>query len=162
MTNKTRAQAIVIQNGRVLFGYGKGVHYFIGGGAEEGETPESAVLRELREEANLAGTVLFRIDEPDIEIHHGPGSYYDGHVTFLVDVGEQSPRLGFDPEETERPLEDRGLAGMEMVPLDQPTWFTWIDIRYLAALRSECNRREETFPWLDAVDGLLSLWRVSR
>ncbi|MFD4023863.1 NUDIX domain-containing protein [Streptomyces sp. NPDC058576] len=59
---RVRAGAIVIRDGAVLLirftEEDGGSHYEIpGGGVEEGETPETAVLRELDEETGLAGTV---------------------------------------------------------------------------------------------------------
>ncbi|MFH9606054.1 NUDIX domain-containing protein [Streptomyces sp. NPDC017448] len=59
---RVRAGAVVIRNGAVLlirFTEEDGAsHYEIpGGGVEEGETPETAVVRELDEETGLAGTV---------------------------------------------------------------------------------------------------------
>jgi 8-oxo-dGTP diphosphatase len=57
-----------------------------GGGVEPGETPEAAVLRELREETGLRGTLVRLL-------------YYDDERCFAVTVDErQQPRLGADPE----------------------------------------------------------------
>jgi 8-oxo-dGTP pyrophosphatase MutT (NUDIX family) len=155
--NGTRAQCIVIQNGEVLFGYGKGHHFFIGGRLEDGETPEQAALRELTEEANVEGTILFRIDEPASPDRLS--SVYSDHATFLVDIGEQMPILGTDPEEAD-PGDEISLAGLEMVPLTDIAAFTWIDIRYFASLVSECVKRNAEFPWLGEMNDLLRIWRV--
>lgn len=58
---RVRAGAIVIRDGAMLlirFEEGGAPFYEIpGGGVEEGETPEAAVVRELDEETGLAGTV---------------------------------------------------------------------------------------------------------
>jgi 8-oxo-dGTP diphosphatase len=62
-----------------------------GGGVEEGETPEAAVIRELKEETGLDGRVvrfLFTV----------PYSQGDHHC-FLVEVDpEAEAELGADPE----------------------------------------------------------------
>ncbi len=152
---KTRVQAIIIQDGRVLFGYGKGVHYFIGGGLDEDETPEHGVLRELREEANIGGTVRFRIDEPHPNQVEGPGSFYDLHITFLVDIGGQVPVLGYDPEEKDALIQDRGLACLEFIPLDRHEAFTAIDIAYFTLLMADCRQRGLRFQWTEAMGELI-------
>ncbi len=61
-----------------------------GGRIEDGETPEKAALRELREECNLAG----RIVRKTAETHYDE----DSHHTFWIEIDDQRPRLGEDPE----------------------------------------------------------------
>ena len=62
-----------------------------GGAQEAGETPAQGALRELREECNVHGVVVRQTalvsNDRDDETH-----------TFLVDIGEQIPSLGCDPE----------------------------------------------------------------
>lgn len=142
---RTRAQAIVIQTDRVLFGFhnSRPPHFFIGGGVEEGETPERAVLRELREEANVEGEIFFRFGR----------EVFPRHVTFLVDIGVQSPKPGFDPEESQ-PSGSRPLF-LEMIPLTQSGSFTDVDIAYFEILQAECKRKNMIFPWLNAMEGLI-------
>ena len=62
-----------------------------GGGIEDGETPSEAALRELEEECCVQGVIIHEINRT-IQ----PEKY--GTHTFLVDIGNQSPQLGFDPE----------------------------------------------------------------
>jgi len=145
---RTRVQAIVIQNDRVLFGYGKGYHFFPGGGLEDGETPEQGALRELKEEANVDGDILLRFNR-DVFPHT---------QTFLVDIGEQVPSLGFDPEETDKG-DQISLAGIELIALDRTGSFTSIDIDYFRLLSAECQKHEVVFPWLGKMDTLITGWR---
>jgi ADP-ribose pyrophosphatase YjhB (NUDIX family) len=62
------------------------------GGAIDGEeSPQEAVLRELAEECHVHGQIVRQtrfLEEAD-----GIKTY-----TFLVDIDDQEPRLGFDPE----------------------------------------------------------------
>lgn len=93
MEQRQRVQAIIIKNNKVLFGAGmlKGKeyrHFFIGGGIEEGETPEQTIVREIREEANVDGIIIFRFKN----------EYKENHHTFLVKIGDQEASLGYDPE----------------------------------------------------------------
>jgi len=149
---KTRVQSIVIQHNRVLFGYGKGHHFFIGGGLEEGETPEQATLRELNEEARVNGTILFRISEPASP--ESLASVYSAHVTFLVDIQGQIPLLGYDPEETDTGYQI-SLAGLQLIPLDMVGSFTEIDRNYFRYLLKECTQRGLVFPWTKEMQNLI-------
>lgn len=93
---RSRAGAVVIRDGRMLLiEYRDGTHpvYEIpGGGIERGETPEEAVLRELKEETRLSGTVVREIAHVDRNIRGShPGHY------FLVDaLGDVGPRGSLD------------------------------------------------------------------
>lgn len=142
---RTRAQAIVIQNNRVLFGYGNKYHFFIGGGIDEGETAEEAVIRELREEANVDGTIIFKLQH----------EVFPHHVTFLVDIQQQLPQLGYDPEEIQTDPLQKGLIGIEFIPLDCFDTFTTIDIQYFVILMSECRRMGIDFPWFGKMNILI-------
>jgi 8-oxo-dGTP diphosphatase len=116
---RSRAGAVVIRDGRILLiEYRHGPHpvYEIpGGGIERGETPEEAVLRELKEETGLTGTVGREIARVDRNIRGShPGRY------FLVDAdGEPGPRptLDLDVEDADPvwvPLAD--LPGLPLWP----------------------------------------------
>ncbi len=154
--NLVRVQAIVIQDGKALFGFGKDHHFFIGGRLERGETAEHGVLRELAEEANVKGTIIFGIAEPGIP--STLASAYNLHLTFLVDIGEQVPRLGYDPEETD--VGDQiSLLGIQMIPLEKIESFTRIDIDYFKSLVDECCKRNALFPWLGKMESLTTRWR---
>lgn len=146
--NRQRAQSIIIQNNKVLFGVGLITedyygHFFIGGGVEDDESPEEAALRELREEANVDGQLLFKLEF----------DYFTGHHTYLVDIGEQVPSLGNDPEmeEVVKDFSKRALQGLELIDISEYERFTGIDIIYFKALVKECSRVGYEPRWLAAM-----------
>lgn len=90
-----RVQAIVVRDDTVLMvkhrQHGQEWWCLPGGGQEPGETPEQGALRELREECRVTGTIV----RPTSWVGHAPA---DSAYSFLVDIGEQTPVLGHDPE----------------------------------------------------------------
>jgi ADP-ribose pyrophosphatase YjhB (NUDIX family) len=62
-----------------------------GGGVESGEANSDAALRELEEECCVRGKLVCQVG------HMVDGSGQES-VTFLVDIGNQEPHLGGDPE----------------------------------------------------------------
>lgn len=62
-----------------------------GGAIEKDETPETATLRELKEECNVTGKIIRMISH---------SNYNDNDIsyTFLIDIGYQEPKIGNDPE----------------------------------------------------------------
>jgi len=129
-----RAQAIIIRNNKMLFGYGKILgelrHFFIGGRIEVGESSSETVLRELREEANVDGNIIFKFTNELQANHH----------TFLVDIGEAEVSLGYDPEEMYLPQEELSLKGLKWIDLENNYMFTDIDKEYFSLLMTECDR----------------------
>jgi 8-oxo-dGTP pyrophosphatase MutT (NUDIX family) len=71
-----------------------------GGGTEEDETFEEGALRELQEECNVTGRILAKTSELFDQTPAG----IQQHVSFHVDIGEQEPSLGYDPEVTGTPI----------------------------------------------------------
>jgi 8-oxo-dGTP diphosphatase len=121
-----RAVAVVLRGDRVLVmkRLMDGQHYAVlpGGGIEDGESAEEAVLRELAEECTLTGTLVRRLwDRTDGD--------RDAHY-FLADVPSGEPVLGGeeledqDADNLHEPrwaniaeLDDLGLLPVEVRPL---------------------------------------------
>lgn len=129
-----RAQCIVLDTHRVLLVENRqdGVTWWClpGGRIEEGETPEQAVLRELREECCVEGTIVRRTSHVD----YGGG---DETYSFLVDIGSQRPRLGHDPN----------LPMAEQVIVDV-VWRTLAEI----------PERDRAFLWAAGLLGVPHFW----
>lgn len=144
MEQRQRVQAIIIKDNKVLFGAGmlegkEYRHFFIGGGIEEGETPEEAIIREIREEANVIGTIVFKFEN----------EYKENHHTFLVEIGEQEVSLGYDPEDEEVNMDEhlRTLQKLEFIPLNECSRFSLIDIVYFKILLEKYNNRNYFPEW---------------
>lgn len=90
-----RVQAIVVRDDCVLMVkhcHGGEEYWCLPGGAlEAGETPEQGALRELREECSVEGVVLRRTG-------YWLDPYGGETYSFLVDIDDQRPSLGHDPE----------------------------------------------------------------
>lgn len=98
MKKKIRAVAILIKGDKVLLIHRKNEkEYFVfpGGGVEEGETVEQAVIRELQEET----TIDVKINK--LLYHH---IYDDGSEQFfyLCDYMKGEPKLSEDSEENKK------------------------------------------------------------
>jgi ADP-ribose pyrophosphatase YjhB (NUDIX family) len=127
-----RVQAIVVRDGRILMVRHRfqGEEYWClpGGAQEPGETPEQGVLRELREECNVQGIVV-RPTAYALDV------YAHETYSFLVDIGDQTPSLGHDPE----------LAEGRQIP-------NLIDMQWLHL--SEIPERDRAFLWAAGLLGV--------
>lgn len=95
-----RAQCLVVRGNRILLVKHcvDGEEYYIlpGGGTEQGEAPEEAAVRELSEECNVKGTIIRKTGE--FYDPYNNNGLYVGFYTYLMDIGDQEPTLGYDPE----------------------------------------------------------------
>jgi 8-oxo-dGTP diphosphatase len=127
-----RVQAIVVRNSRILMVKhcqdGEEWWCLPGGAQEAGETPEQGALRELREECKVDGVVVRQTS--CVSYAHDDETY-----SFLVDIGNRNPSLGYDPEVAEC---KRALA--------------LVDVQWLRL--SEIPERDRTFLWAAGLLGV--------
>lgn len=148
---RQRAQAIIVRDQAMLFAFGVVSshnalrHSFIGGGIEDGETPEEAVLRELMEEAQVTGEIIFKFNRELASDHH----------TFLVDIGNQICKLGYDPEEEHLTFEEKNLKDLLWISLKDAHLFTECDRDYIKILIEECKERDYHPEWLENLKEIL-------
>ncbi len=106
-----RAQCIVHRGNKILMVRHRldGAEWWClpGGGVEQGETPSFAALRELEEECCVKGRILRQTAQ-------GTDGNGVESVTFLIDIGNQEPHIGDDPEFAEI---DRILVDMQWLSL---------------------------------------------
>jgi 8-oxo-dGTP diphosphatase len=137
MITKTRAQALVIEKGRILmvrhFDVYIGREYWClpGGGMEAGESPEQTVIRELAEETGLAIRIKRYIGRQELPgVTHG----YCATETYEAEVVGGKLTLGYDPEHVDwnvkflqevrwLPLEGELLARLERLFMRKETFY---------------------------------------
>ncbi len=139
-----RAQCIVNRGNKVLMVKhtfeGREWWCLPGGGVEPGETPAKAALRELKEECCVDGTILCQVSQAGFDFDLQS-------VTFLVDIGDQEPKVGKDPEFSTR---EQILTDMRWLRLDQ---ICERDRAYLfaAGLMSVPDFEDEVSGWGDEI-----------
>jgi ADP-ribose pyrophosphatase len=104
-----RAQALVIRDGKILLAKQHDHWVVPGGRIENGETPDVAALRELSEECNVRGKIVKKTSE-----WTDPYDQTKVFYTYQIDIGDQTPTLGFDPE-----LETQYLTEIAWLLLDE-------------------------------------------
>jgi len=120
MTYKGRAQCLVTRDNKILMvkhRFDDDEWYCLpGGGIEPGETPEQAAIRELQEECCVTGKIIKKTGEWT-DPYDGAKNFY----TYHIDIDEQTPSLGNDPEFTESPIlfEVRWMALHEISEVDR-------------------------------------------
>ena len=128
-----RAQCLIVRHDRILMTKhqtdGQEWWCLPGGAIEKNETPEAAAIRELEEECNVDGKIVRMID-------HNNYSDEDKNYTFLIDIDEQEPQIGFDPE----------LAGGKQIIAD----VKWLSLK-------EIPERDRCFLWASGLLGVSSM-----
>jgi 8-oxo-dGTP diphosphatase len=109
-----RACAAILRDGHILMvrhHYDRRDYWTLpGGGVEQGETPELAVLREVREEVGLSGIVSRLLFD---HVVHGASDTRE--FCYLVTVPDgQDQVLGYDPE---LPSDAQVLTAVSWFPL---------------------------------------------
>jgi 8-oxo-dGTP diphosphatase len=126
----TRAQCIIHRGNRILMVKHRleGSEWWClpGGGVEPDEIPSEAALRELEEECCVRGKILHQTS------HVTDGSGIES-VTFLIDIENQEPQMGVDPE----------FIGTEQI---------LVELRWLTL--AEIPERDRAYLW---AAGLLSI-----
>lgn len=102
MAVKGRSQCLVIRDRKILMvrhrQNNEEWNCLPGGRIDLGESPEKAALRELEEECNVKGRIIKQTSV------YADYDHETEFFTFLVDIGDQEPLLGFDPEIVENPI----------------------------------------------------------
>ncbi len=112
---RDRSQAMVIRGNKILLvkHHMSGRKFFClpGGGIEEGETPEEAAVRELKEESGVEGRIIRKLS-----IQFKPDNRGEVH-TFLIRIPEDAvPSKGSDPELSQ---EEQTIISVEWLSLEE-------------------------------------------
>ena len=120
-----RCQCIVVRNNKVLMvkhvENNRSYLCLPGGAIEDNENPEVGALRELQEECNVIGIIITKTSE----LFEWTKNGIIKHYTFLVDISNQEPTLGYDPEVKGQPiLQDVGWYSLNEI-CERDRAFLW-------------------------------------
>ncbi len=147
---RERASLIIIRDNKFLFVEQlvkeKLRNVFIGGGVEDGETPQEAALRELSEEANIKGKIVF-----------GPAVLVTEMLEniFIVSIPENSePVLGYDPELPLDKQEIKRLIWRD--PKEEIDKFNSFDKKYFSTIVNEAKKQNSKDEWVKLLEGIIA------
>jgi ADP-ribose pyrophosphatase YjhB (NUDIX family) len=89
-----------------------------GGAVEKGETPAEATLRELKEESCVDGVIIRETSA----LTYTPD---DKANTFLIDIGDQKPQMGIDPNHANQVIIDVKWLSLAEIPERRPGCWVW-------------------------------------
>lgn len=113
-----RAQCLVMRNKKILMVKlrlsedGNEFWCIPGGKIEEGETPEEAAIRELKEECCVEGKILGVLCAYENTFEETIFAYNKVY-SYLVDIDDQEPGIGVEPEY------DEGILDVSWLSLDE-------------------------------------------
>jgi|GEM_PF-1502649 len=146
---KERACSIVLRNNKILFVQqninGKTKNVFIGGGIENNEAPQEAALRELKEEANVEGEIIF-----------GPAiiEMKTKEYVFIVNIPDNvQPILGYDPE---LPLNKQDIKALIWLDAKKEKGlFNKFDCVYFQKVIDETKRMKVKIPCITILENII-------
>lgn len=139
-----RAQCLIVRDYRILvmkhLNDGQEWWCLPGGRIDGNETPEAAAIRELKEECNVNGKIIRMIS-------HNNYSDEDKDYTFLIDIDEQEPQIGFDPElvDSKQIITDMKWLSLKEIP-ERDRCFLWA-----SGLIAVSNMINEIKKWGDKI-----------
>lgn len=122
--SRTRSAAIIVHDGHALLmhrhNHGREYYAFIGGGVEPNETPEQAVVREVREETSLDVTVqqlVYVAHRNNGEVHYFYlCQYHGGEPVVQTETSEYAENAIGDNTHQPTWVEKSAIAGLTLYP----------------------------------------------